>query len=270
MQRTIPVTILTIAFSHSASGAQLPTPMPTSTTQEAFSTSRTTKGIWFPIKTQEDAQKFWQGAGTQFLTSGAILIEDKVFGANLELLSDIVGLFRVGVGVTASAAENGDSTGISSSADGTEAKAAITRLANSGGTVRVTASLPLLFRAAPAFNSTWALVLSLAGGTESPQTGGFLEDPAVTGQVGLELFYQRTGLDSRISFQFGANARLYAFNDTYGSKADISETTAFLLSPRVGFVLLEKTRIDLLWRPVRSAAFDNLGRLAVTIQQVAM
>ena len=222
--------------------------------------------IWFPVKSQEQAQAFWQGDGTQFLTSGTLLIEDKVFGASLELLSDIVGLFRLGVGVTAAVAEKSDSA---NAAEVAEASEAITRLADSGGTVRVTASLPLLFRAAPAFNSTWAVILGVAGGTEAPGRGGFLEDPAVTGQAGIELFYQRTGLENRISFQFGANARYYAFNKTYGDKAGIGQTAGFLLVPRLGLILLENTRIDLLWRPVRSDAFESLGKLAVTVQQVA-
>jgi hypothetical protein len=225
--------------------------------------------LWFPIKSQEDAQAFWARGDTtnKILSSGALLLEDKVFGANLELLSDIVGWLRVGLQVTAAAAEEDDET--QEAVESADEQQTVARLADAGGTVRLGAAYPLFYRNDSTFNSTWALVLSGAGGTETPKAGGYLEDPAASLQGGVELFYQRGGMKKQIDFEFGVAARGYGFNNAYATKAGVTDNFAGIIAPRVAITLLENTKINLTWRAVRSNAFQDLGKISVSVQQIA-
>lgn len=264
--------LLTVAlFVPVTATAQIPTPLPAIPVGNgAVRDSLETLAMFLPTRAQRGAQKFWQDDGT-VLSSGTVLFEDKVLGASIELVSDVVGWFRFGLGITAAAStENGGDDEAPTDAEPTDGStAAITRLASAGGVVRVTAAAPLLYRRDKDFRSTWAVLLNLAGGTESPANAGFLEDPALSGQAGLELFYQREGVADKIHFQFGATGVLYGFSDSYATKANTARTTGALFVPRVGLVILKNTRIDVLWRVGRSEAFRDLGKLAVTLQQVS-
>lgn len=248
--------------------AQIPTPIPSLSVQKSRSVELAS--FLFPVTNQDSAKKFWARDELTFLSSGTLLFEDKAFGANIELLSDIIGLFRVGIGVTAAGASDDEGTDDPQTNDPEEPseEAALARLAASGGILRVTAALPLFYRAAEPYNSTWAVMLNLSGGTESPKTGGVLENPALAFNSSIELFYQREGLDGEINFQFGMTALHARFNDEYSEKAGIEKSHGTLIVPRIGLVLIGKTRIDLLYRGVRSDAFDSLGKFAVTLQQV--
>src|SRR5690606_21227180 len=106
-----------------------------------------------------------------------------------------VGIFRMGIGVTAAGTTEDDTEASSELiGDGTQSEhVALARLAAAGGVLRATASLPVYFDPAPAFNSTKALLLNLTAGTEGPRSGSFLENPALSATVALEFFYQRAG-----------------------------------------------------------------------------
>ena len=220
--------------------AQIPTPLPSAQTLDdrraavaaelgtefvadvrAEATSTTPTKRWLPFRSQEAAAAFWGQDQADFLASGTVLFEDKVFESTLELVSDVVGWFRVGVGVTVAASRDGEDP-----ADGEAAEQAETlgRLANSGGVLQVSAVLPLLYRTQPQFNSTWALVWTQHGGTEAPSTGSFLEGPAATYQTGLEWMYDRKGVDRRIDLQWGVVARGYWFNDAMRPRQSLMTT----------------------------------------------
>jgi hypothetical protein len=229
-----------------------------------------TGNFFLPVLTPDEAVAFWGREQSQSLTSGTVLFENEVIGASLELFSDIVGLFRLGIGVSVASADSAGATETGGAADttGGEELSALTKLADNGGTIRLTAAFPLFFRRDNAAKSTWGLLFATSVGTEAPQSGAFLEDPAIGGQAGLELLYQRGGAHGRIDVEFGAVARAYRFNEAYAVKVGAAQRTAYLFAPRFGLILLGNTRLGLVWRVSRSATFDHLGTFAVVLQQV--
>jgi hypothetical protein len=276
INRGIVLTTLLLSGA-TATAAQIPTPIPVERAVAARRDSlkdalgsdavaRSGTRVWFPVKSEDEAKVFWAKNGSQVLSAGTIMIEDRVFGAHLELFSDIVGLFRLGVGLTAAGAGGDDAEPLEE--DTNDADAVVSRLANAGGIVTLIAYLPLAHKTNTDAHSTRAMMLSFGGGTEAPETGGFLEDPAVSGHIGIEAFYQRAGLNNLIDIELGAATRFYWFSKTYATKASLEETGAFVIAPRLGVVLLERTKLSVLWRVWRSDAFDDLGKLAVTLQQV--
>lgn len=264
------VVCLTVAAATEAT-AQLPTPLPgpSSLNEDRSATEKSTfdalQDGGFPVMNQEDASAFWAQDETRFLSSGAILLNEDALESSLELVSDVVGVFRLGIGVSVAADREEPDT----SDEGTpDAQATLSQLANTGGAVHLTAALPLLYSARSAFNSTWAVISNTILATEAPSEDGFLEDPAMSAQSGIDVFYERRGVGGRIDFQTGLVARGYWFNEAYADKGGIDQSAAFLLVPRIGLTILKQTRVDIHWRAIQTSAFDELGGVAVTVQQV--
>lgn len=252
--------------------AQVPTAVPSAAELDERRTTAQ-QSLWgrrqnafLPFGTQEEAAAFWGQGGAQFLSSGTLLFNDDAFESTLELVSDVVGIFRVGIGVTVAAAR-GEATD-SASAEAAAAEATLSRVANSGGVFLVNAALPLLYLTQREFNSTWAVMWTSASAIEAPKAGGFLENPALSIQSGLELLYERRGVGGDINFHAGVIARGYWLNNAFGEKAAVSDGLGFLFVPRVGLTLLGQTRIDLHYRAARTSDFDDLASVGITVQQV--
>jgi hypothetical protein len=241
--------------------------------------SRVEGGAFFPVRSHFDAVSFWkEGDGTpEVLRSGSLLLEEDFISTDLEILSDLIGSMRVGLGVTVVSEKEKEeaedqASGPARSSDATEGDppdlASLSRLANTGGTVHLTGTFPVFYRAPEGQRSILAGMLITRVATESPALGGYLENPAMSGSVGFDLTYYRPGFDQMIDIEFGAVARGYAFNPAFQEKIGADYGTAGLFALRAGIVIARRTMLSITWRVDSSELFREQADLVVSLQTV--
>jgi len=230
-------------------------------------------GAFLPVRNHFDAISFWkEGDGTpEVLRTGSLLLEDDFVATDLEILSDLIGSFRVGLGVTvvSQRGDEADSTLVTPPEDEpVDDLGALSRLANTGGTVHLAGSFPVFYRAPEGQRSVLAAMLVTRVATESPAVGGYLENPALSGSVGLELTYYRPGFEEMIDLEVGAIARTYSFNKAFREKIGTEHDGAGLVALKAGIVIARRTMLALTWRLYSSPLFAQQSNLIVSLQTV--
>lgn len=234
---------------------------------------RIKRGALLPVRSHFDAVSFWkEGEGTpEVLRSGSLLLEDGFIATDLEILSDLIGSMRVGLGVTVVSEKDGEEEETSESPTAPETPpdlAALSRLTNSGGTVHLDGTFPVLFRAPEGQRSVLSGMLVTGVATESPALGGYLESPALSGSAGFELAYYRPGFEEMIDIELGAVVRGYAFNSAFAEKLGTQYRSAGLVALRAGVVIARRTMLSLTWRIRASPLFADQSNLVVSLQTV--
>jgi hypothetical protein len=219
-----------------------------------------------PVIDESSAVNFWNQTSTRALTGGAVFMEDDVIGANVELVSDVIGVLRVGFGMTASG-QREDDVAVEQENEPANKEEALANLVQSGGTAYLNAAWPV-FATKPARANSAALLLLGRAAWEASKTSSTDEESGVAGSLGFDLQYRRMGAGKLLNFEAGLFANTYLLNDAFASMAGTDETVAALAGARVALVIGSKTRIGLSYRPFRTATFDDLRRTAIYIQQV--
>ena len=231
-------------------------------------TDRVRHGSFLPLRSHFDAISFWkEGDGSpEVLRTGSLLLEDDLIATDLEILSDLIGSMRIGLGVTVVSQSDADEGAAGDPP--TEDLAALSRLANTGGTVHLSGSFPVFYRAPEGERSVLAAMLVTRAATESPEVGGYLENPALSGSLGLDLTYYRPGLEQMIDIELGASLRGYAFNRAFQEKIGTDATRAGLVALRAGVVIARRTMLSITWRLESSAVFRRQSDLVISLQTV--
>jgi len=232
-------------------------------------------GAFFPVGDHFEAVSFWKEGGVrpEVLRSGSLFLEDRIIQTDLEILSDLIGSVRVGLGVSV-ASERGSGAD-STTADAPEGPSeretdlgALSRLANAGGTVYLSGTFPVFYRAPGDQRSILSVMLVARFATESPELGSYLENPALSGSAGLDLTYYRPGFEELIDIELGALARGYAFNAAFSEKLGVTDGTEGLVALRAGIVIARRTMLSLTWRIRSTMLFDEQSELVVALQTV--
>lgn len=219
-----------------------------------------------PVRDETTAMRFWQQTSTKALAGGSVFAENNVIGANLELVSDIIGVFRVGFGVTASGSDSDNGAGDEGATEAAQEEA-IADLVQSGGTAHLNAAWPVFATRADRPNIA-ALVVSGRAAWENPSNGAEGDEDGVAGVVGMDFLYRRMGVGRVLNFEAGVFGHTYTFNDAYADLIKTSESWGAVAGARAALVIGAKTRVGVTFRPVRTATFDELPRVAFFVQQV--
>jgi hypothetical protein len=225
---------------------------------------------WTPVQSESDAVAFWLQDGASALNAGAVTIEKDVVAANVDLVSDIIGPFKVSFGVIAAGGEaESEEPETQQASEGADLES-ISRLAGQGGTAHLSAYWPAFFSSRADRKQVTSLVVVARSAFDSPQQGQIIEDPAATAMGGLDFLYRRMGYEGRLNFELSAFAHGYVYNDTYATKLGYDRNTAGIVGVRGAIILGRTTSIGVLFRPIRSDVFEPLSAISVYVQQVKL
>jgi hypothetical protein len=222
------------------------------------------RGGALPVGFSEEAAKAWWGqTGTKVLSTGLITAQDQVLGASVEVLTDIVGPFRVALGGNITA-KNPDDGADDAEVEG---EAALSRLLQNGGLLHGTATYPLFFRGArPERRAvSWMMRTSVAG--DAPRINGISDVKNVAGMLGTDLNAHAIGVNGIIGLEAGVYGQAFWYNNRYERVLGVGRNTVMVGGVRAGFIINERTRLGVYYPALRSSTLAGKVRTVVYFQQ---
>lgn len=230
---------------------------------------------FFPIGTEKDAEEFWRMPGAKALTVAYMTADEDLFTTKIEVVSDALSTFRLGLGVTvASASTEGEdqTNGTETANDSLDLQTAtIGRLLEDGGTINVSVSYPFQY-----FQSTsdkdrlrglTCVILKTTGGFDTPRAGDILETPRLSGSVGFEATALRISSSGAIGLEVGLKGTKYIFNNEFRENLGFDKNSGGLFNFRVGVILFRQTRLGVSIPFGESRLFEDRVNPRAYIQQ---